>query len=305
MELANRVRWFCCTDWNLNNREDYEKIVQKGQIRFIAWGRETCPKTKKLHNQMFFYFHNPKTWSGSNLKKIGNMFGPIHCHVSPKRGSVPANEAYCAKESTLEKVGEEPKAGMRGDIDEAVKKIIDGDLTPDDICEENPLFYHQYGRTFEKAQAIGLRRKWRTWMTEGVWYTGPSGSGKSHECFKDFDPKTHYIKNLNEDWWDGYMGQEIVILNEFRGSIKFSELLDLVDKYPKTVKWRNRESVPFLAKKVIITSIKHPKECYENVVDEPWSQFNRRFKIIKLKARSPLDSYAVNDGKKCTEVLNR
>lgn len=296
VELANRVRWFCVTDWNLNNKEDYEKIIAKGQVRFIAWGRETCPESGRLHNQMYMYFHNPKSWTGANLKKFGKMFGPKHCHVSPKRGSVPANEAYCSKEAHLEKMGDEPRPGMRGDIDEAVKKIIDGQLTSDEICIENPYFFHQYGRTFDRAEAIALRKKWRNWMTEGIWYTGPTGCGKSHTVFKDYNPETHYIKNLNEDWWDGYKGQEIVIFNEFRGSVKFSELLDLVDKWPKTVKWRNKESVPFLAKKVIITSIKHPMECYENVVDEPWEQFFRRFKIVKLKARSPLDSFAVNDG---------
>jgi len=300
MNLTDRVRWFCVTDWNLNSKDDYEKLINKGQIRFIAWGLETCPKSGRKHNQMFCYFHNVKSWTGKSLNKMGNMFGPKHCHVSPTRGDIPANEAYCSKEATLQKVGNEPKQGMRGDIDEAVKKIIDGEITPDDICEDNPFFFHQYGRTFDRAQAIGLRKKFRNWMTEGVWYTGPSGSGKSHVCFEGYDPKTHYIKNLNEDWWDGYMGQPIVIINEFRGQIRFSELLDLVDKWPKTVKWRSRESVPFLAKKVIITSIKHPHECYENIVDEPWSQFDRRFKIVKLKKRSPLDSFAVNDGNKCT-----
>lgn len=305
MDLKDRVRWFCCTDWNLNTKEDYMKIIEKGQIRFIAWGLETCPTSGKKHNQMFFYFHNPKSWTKKCLNKFGKMFGKIHCHVSPTRGDIPANEAYCGKEAELSKVGNEPKQGMRGDIDEAVKKIIDGEITPDDICEENPLFFHMYGRTFDRAQAIGLRKKFRTWMTEGVWYTGPSGCGKSHVCFENYDPKTHYIKNLNEDWWDGYMGQPIVIINEFRGQIRFSELLDLVDKWPKTVKWRSRESVPFLAKKVIITSIKHPTDCYENILDEPWAQFDRRFKIVKLKPRSPLDSFAVNDGEKCTEVPNR
>ena len=88
----------------------------------------------------------------------------------------------------------------------------------------------------------------------------------------------------SHDRWDGYKGQEIVIFNEFRGQIKFSELLDLCDKWPKTVKWRCRESVPFLAKTIIITSIKAPDEVYARLLqDEPMAQFERRFEIRHLE----------------------
>ena len=122
-------------------------------------------------------------------------------------------------------------------------------------------------------------------MTKGIWICGASGSGKSHEAFSDYNPDTHYIKNLQEDWWDGYKGQETVIINEFRGEIRFSELLDLVDKWPKTVKWRCRESVPFLAKRVIITSIKRPEDVYVNQVNEPWKQFERRFVVKEMEQK--------------------
>jgi hypothetical protein len=42
----------------------------------------------------------------------------------------------------------------------------------------------------------------------------------------------------------------------------FSELLlDLVDRWPKTVKIRNREPRPFLAKTLLITSSMTPEEA--------------------------------------------
>ena len=76
-------------------------------------------------------------------------------------------------------------------------------------------------------------------MTEDVWYYGPTAVGKSHNAFDGYDYRTHYVKCLKDDWWCGYKGQEIVILNDFRGQIDYSEMLQLCDKWPHTVKQRN------------------------------------------------------------------
>lgn len=279
-----KTRKFVVTQWNLDC--DYLKLFNTNQFKYIAYGEETCPDTGKPHHQLFLYFLNPKSDSISNCNKIGNMFGEIHCHVNPMRGSFCENRAYCSKEGKLKEWGMAPKQGCRGDLEETKDEILKGDMTPEDICLENPEFYHKYGRTMEKIHSIALRKKYRTWMTKGEWITGPSGSGKSHYAFKRYNPNTHYIKNINEEWWDGYVGQETIIINEFRGQITFSELLDLVDKWPKTVKWRNRESVPFLGKKVIITSIMDPRDVYHNLCgSEKWTQFERRFSITKLEQK--------------------
>jgi len=123
-------------------------------------------------------------------------------------------------------------------------------------------------------------------MTTATWYTGSSGVGKSHACFQGFDPKTHYVKPLGPadlKWWDGYTGQETVIFNEFRGQLPFSELMDLIDKWPKSVSRRGREPVPFLATKILISSIRHPRDVYVNQDGEPWEQFDSRCKVVTLE----------------------
>lgn len=273
-----KTRGFVITNWNLDT--DYQALIDSKQVRFIAYGEETCPKTGRLHHQAFMYCVNEKSTSKRNLNKMGNMFGKIHCNVEPMEGSFAENEAYCSKEGQLQKFGNEPAQGMRGDLIEIKDKIMDGSLQADDIALGDPKMYHMYGRTLRDIEAIALRKKYRTWMTEGLWIYGPPGTGKSHFAFSDYSAETHYIKNLNEDWWDGYKGQPIVVLNEFRGQVKLSEMLDLVDKWPKTVKWRCRESVPFLATKVIVTSIFKPEEIFNfQASREPWGQFVRRFEV--------------------------
>lgn len=299
-----KTRSFVVTNWNVDPPTDYEALVAEGQLRFIAYGEEVCPTTGRLHHQAFCYFHNQRGTTRRVLNNIGSMFGPVHCYVAPMRGSFSENEAYCSKESTLTKVGDEPSQGERGDIKEIAQAILSGEKTSDDICVSNPELHRQYGRTLDRLEIISLRKQFRTEMTKGIWYTGPTGSGKSHKAFTEthgeygpYNPDTHYVKNLHEEWWDGYRGQPVVILNEFRGQVRFSELLDLVDKWPKMVKWRGRESVPFLAKYVIVTSSVCPRDVYYNLSsDESWAQFERRFDVIELPERpSPSKKRRISD----------
>lgn len=277
----SKIRWFVVTQWNVNC--DYKKLINESDhIRYLAYGEETCPSTGQPHHQMFMYLRGNRTWGAGSLGKMGRWFGERHCHVEPMFGSLDENEYYCSKEGRLKEFGLKPKQGARGDLDETKEAIMKGDLTVDELAVENPSMFHQYGRTLDRLEDIALRQRFRTQMTAGVWYMGPSGAGKSHACFQGFDPATHYVKALGDadlKWWDGYTGQETVILNEFRGQIQFAELLDLMDKWPKTVSRRGREPVPFLARRILISSIKHPRDVYVNQVGEPWEQFDRRCEV--------------------------
>jgi hypothetical protein len=68
--------------------------------------------------------------------------------------------------------------------------------------------------------------------------------------------------------------------------MKFQELLDLVDKWPKTMKWRCRDFFfCFRAKNCIVTSVLCPQEVYSNVMggEEESYQLLRRFEIIQVE----------------------
>lgn len=196
------------------------------------------------------------------------------------RGSLQQNDAYCSKDGQLVELGQRPAQGDRHDLKDVVNDIRTGKRKADDIAVEDPVFYHMYGRTLAKAEDILSRKRFRTDMTKGIWYWGPTGVGKSHRAFDGFDPDTHYVKPLDDQWWDGYTGQKVVILNDFRGQITYSELLTLVDKWPHSVKRRNREPIPFVAETVIITSALPPEDVYHNIsARDSLDQLRRRFTI--------------------------
>ncbi len=74
-----------------------------------------------------------------------------------------------------------------------------------------------------------------------------------------------YWKPVGE-WWDGYDGQEDVVMDDFYGWLKWSFLLNLLDRYPMLVPIKGGTK-EFVAKRVFITSNKKPEMWYPNQID--------------------------------------
>jgi len=152
------------------------------------------------------------------------------------------------------------------------------------------LYYHQVGRTMHFLERIAMKKVYRhpqhpkyNFFTEGVWYVGETGTGKSYEAFKGYDPETCYTWSDDNGWWEGYEGQETVIINDFRGQIPYDKMLNLVDEWPCDVKKRFVGKIPFLSRKVIVTSPLTPEECYHNRNDkDDIAQLLRRFSVRRL-----------------------
>lgn len=284
---------FVLTDWNVNDEEKYKKIMEKHNIRFIAYGKEICPTTKREHNQAFLYFYNERACSKKNLGSMGKWWGDKHCFIEPMEGTFYENEKYCSKEGNLIKIGDEPKQGFRGDLKETVRCLTTGEITPTDILLENPQTFNLYKKTFTIARNLFMMSQFRTKMTQGFWFYGGTDVGKSHALYKNYNPRDYYKKDLNVKWWDNYQQNRIVCINEFRGQIKYSEILDLVDKWPKDVPIRNYPSIPFTSEIVAISSPYHPAEIpkWQSVLSDTESinQLMRRFKVIHLKEKNDAD----------------
>jgi hypothetical protein len=274
---------------------------------YLVYGEEVGEKGTP-HIQGYVEFKTQKSASAFNknlnLKKGGNY---AHCKI---RLGIPLDASgYCCK-GEIEakpdegyrywhksphdtwkghKYGSISKQGERTDLKEITDKIMAGSLKVSEIKVRDPILYHKYGRTLNDIEDLYLRKQYRTEMTQGIWLYGPTGVGKSHLAFMDFDPENCYEwKKDDKGWQDGYCGQEIVIINEFRGdTMKYDLLLELVDKWPKTISRRGREPVPFLAKTLIITSSLSPEEVFCNrSKKDKIAQLHDRFIVKELKGES-------------------
>lgn len=243
---------------------------------YLAWSREICPETGRPHLQGFAYCRKRLTCFG--FRKL------LGCWADGMRGRVEDSEAYCSKAASLNHLGKMPGArGARTDLTEACDQVRGG-KDVNELIVENPILYHQFGRTLTALQDVTNLKKYRTEMTQGKWYWGSTGVGKSHTVFQDYDPTTHYVLNLEDNgWWDGYAGQQIVILNDFRGQLPYSQMLNLLDKWPYSVKRRNRPPFPFTSKEILITASLPPEDVYHNLsAKDGIDQLLRRLEVYHV-----------------------
>lgn len=249
-------------------------------VKYLIYGLETCPTTGRWHWQGEVYFYDKV--SLKTAQKI-LIIGKSHMENFLKFDAIASNN-YCKKEGHYFEFGTPPAQGRRTDLDALKNDIMSGHLKVDEIILSNPIMYHQYGRTLEKIEDLKMSKIFRKEMTKGIWLYGDTGCGKSHKAFENFTPDTHYNVPNDNGWWDNYKQQETVIINDFRGHIKYDELLQLVDKWPYTVNRRGRCPLPFTSKTVIITSPLRPEEVYCNRNEKDnIAQLYRRFDVIEVK----------------------
>lgn len=276
LDLKKRYR---SMNFTLNNWTEAERkeILEWDACSYVVVGEEKAPTTGTPHLQGFAQFR--RQLSGNQLKKFNNRIS----WRGPPYSTAERCIIYCKEDGKFEERGTPHSQGRRTDLDEMKEDIMTGKTSVDQITIQNPTMYHQYGRTLEKLQDLYQRKLYRTEMTEGIWLWGPTGVGKSKLAFENFNPDTHYVWNSDNGWWDGYTGQEIVIIDEFRGQIPYNEILSLADRTPYAVRRRGREKIPFISKKVIITSSMPPEEVYKNLsVHDSLDQLRRRYQIIDL-----------------------
>lgn len=247
--------------------------VKTIECRCIVAGMEGEGKTPHIQGAVYFE-------SKRSLAKMKKIFP--RAHLEPMRGTW-ADQAYCEKEgNVIRKEGDPPSQGKRTDVLTLKRKLDEGGNL-EDCFEEDFGTTTKIYKALEKYQDVKKRKMHRTEMTKGLWLYGPTGTGKSHQAFKDFDPDTHYVWKDDKGWWDAYDGHKVVIMNDFRGQIPYGEMLNLVDKWPYSVSRRGREPTPFLAERVVVTSSLHPEQIYKKRDEEDKiEQLMRRFEIQNL-----------------------
>lgn len=238
-------------------------------MKYLIVGKETCPSTGRKHNQCHVYTEKPIRFTGIKKKLPG-------CHIEP---SIDPDKSiqYCMKEGSFQEFGSKPSQGKRTDLISIKDKIVSG-VSLNTIVMEDPMAYHQYGRTMTKIEDIINSQKKRDFRPEVYWIYGPTGTGKSHSVYsKETDL---YVKCFNDDkWWDGYSFQEAVLLDDYRGEMKYNDFLQFTDKYQYTVPRRGRAPIAMMAKRIYITSAKKPEEVYLDNSDNI-DQLLRRIKEI-------------------------
>lgn len=115
----------------------------------------------------------------------------------------------------------------------------------------------RYYRAFEKY--LVMKTKPRNHPVDVHIVQGPTGTGKSKWALDTY-PEAYWKQRSN--WWDGYAGHEVVVIDEFYGWLPFDLLLRICDRYPLLVETKGGQ-MQFVAKTIVITTNALPSSWYK------------------------------------------
>lgn len=109
---------------------------------------------------------------------------------------------------------------------------------------------------------------------------GPTGVGKTRWAW-DMFPAAYSAPQ--KGWFDGYSGEETVIIDEMYGSrYSWSFLLQLLDRYRMLVPFKGGFH-QFTSKRIVMTSNVHPEEWYkQSVTKVVWADSPLKRRITRL-----------------------
>lgn len=242
--------------------------------QYVCGQLEIAPTTGYKHWQILCCLRKKST-----LGAVRELFGgSAHCEPAKSQ----AAREYCLKDEssvagTRFEFGEFP---FRRNSSEDWKKTLD--LAKQGNLEKiEPDVLIRYYTTLRRI-SIDYGSPVERGSQEVHLYWGPTGSGKSKTVFDLVKGKEYYLKAPTTKWWDGYRGQEIIIVDEFRGLVEVSHILKWLDRYPCAVEVKGCQV--FLNTKIwYFTSNLEIADWYKDLDIETKLALRRRFtNIINL-----------------------
>lgn len=222
MTKLARVRNWCFTDFELL---DFSTIFDEcsSRIRYICWGKETCPKTSKVHFQGWVQFEKQE-----RMTSVKKLFKNKKIHLEPCLGTEAQNEKYCQKENEYETRGEFKTFGQRTDLKEIAVKIQKG-MTLYELAINHPDAYIRYGRRLKDYKQIIDKERLKEFRhVEVCLLWGETGLGKTRLAMEEAQYK---IQGSQLKWWDGYDGEDIILIDEYNNDVSITEMLCILDGY--------------------------------------------------------------------------
>ena len=290
--MAHRVRNFVFTLHNYTEDDIKTLLVLKKGMRYIHFGEELTKKNIR-HLQGFICFNNVKTnlqmikWFKKTLKK------PIS-FCEEMRGSIEQNHIYTKKDGIIHKNGDPPLStnkGKRTDLIKMREKLEKGEKMKNIIKTSKTLNYQQ----LRGLQILNpFYQKKRTIKPMVFWLYGSTGIGKSYQVYKTHDIEEIYNKD-ETNWWEGYNQEKILLIDDFRGNIKYNVLLKILDRYPYRVNIKGT-SGQLNSPIIYITSSLTPEQVYHNIHrNDKIDQLYRRIdKVINMDLNKEIRDFNKN-----------
>lgn len=258
-------------------------------VRYICYGKETCPTTGSPHLQGYVVFPNARRLSTVRELIPGS-------HLERARGTPAQCITYCEKEGRFYERGDRPRTPTElGDGERSRWALALSSAQSGDFDSIDPQILISHLGNLQRIHDVHMVVLPSLPTTAGVWIYGPSGCGKSRGC-RTYFPDL-YPKPLNK-WWDGYTDQETVLIDDVDPSHYQwigSFLKIWADHYSFIGESKGR-SRPIRPKRLLVTSQYTIEAVFLSLGRELVDALERRFRVIELTRTDDPTSW--------TEVFN-
>jgi len=235
-----RARAWCFTDntiWDDDAPQAPTKLqraVKEGlsalsdDVRYIIYQREKGPAATNHHFQGYVEFHRPYGLAGVK-SRVSNT-----AHWEIRRGPQKKAIAYCRKTDTKVdgpwEYGEKANQGTRTDIIELRDAVKKG-ASKRKLIEDYPRGVAKYGRFIDTVKEAYFKSTWR--KVECVLLIGKTRTGKTRWVYDNWGKEDFWVLPpiIRDLWFDGYMDQTHVLIDDFTGECKVASLLRILDGY--------------------------------------------------------------------------
>lgn len=251
--LRNAV--FTMNNPTRSGQELFEHLSSNSGVKYCVFQLERG-ESGTPHFQGYVEMHNPTEFS--TLRAM-----LPYSHIEPRRGTAKQAADYCKKaDSRISEdyweYGEMTRQGKRQDLTSFREAILAGMSTKDlsaDFTNEVAK-YERFMHLVRRTQTPEIRSELQVEL-----HWGSTGTGKSFQAYRQY-PDLWATPATDQMWFDGYDGQETVLIEEFGGQMKLDLLLRVLDQYPLQVPVKG-SFVWFRPKRIIVTSNSHPFQWYK------------------------------------------
>jgi len=247
----------------------------KSQIEEYVIAQEDHAETGQ-HIHAFVKYEKKVSWAPNRWD-----LDTYHGHYVAAK-SWKAVQTYCKKDGNfIASIDTESAQQKRAKNN---RDILTGDLT--ELLESGALAALQLPNAIKARAAYKLLKvPLDQSKCRGIWIYGPPHTGKSHYVHNKVPKPELFLKAQNK-WWDGYTGEENVLIDDFdkKGECLSHYLKIWSDKWACTGEIKGA-SIPLNYKTLYITSNYHPREIFDEKDEDLLSAITRRFEFIYMEDR--------------------
>lgn len=299
--------------WQVTINNPYNKGYTHDKLREILSSMKSviywCMCDETGENGTFHTHIYLQGRGGINFSTIKKRFDGGHFEMA--KGTAIQNRDYVTKSGkwekdkksetnhpeTFEEWGEMPveRQGARNDLADVYSMVKQG-MTNFEIIEQIPDVMFQIDKLEIVRQTIRDQEFSEVWRDLHVEYVyGDTGTGKTRSIMERYGYRNVYRVTDYKHPFDGYMGQDVVLFEEFRSSLLLGDMLKYLDGYPVVLPCRYANKQACFTKVYICTNLSL-KEQYRDIQRESpgdYLAFLRRIHVVKQYLADYIKEYKV------------